>query len=426
MNVEGEDMRAEQAKFALGGAAPSIDAGELPWSYGEDRITAMVRDPESAYLYWEITDEGIAAARAQLGEAGQHGWCNLRVYDTSGRAFDGTNANDYFDIRVDRLDREYFLMIRRPSSSMHVEIGIKSHEGYFQPIARSGRADFPRSSPSPDTSLEWSTVTGGDLPACVAPFHSRYAGPPPSLPGREGAGYFDVWRAGYVPSIAEEHAADGHRSRVTSATHTRTFEHRAHIERWWHLDEWRVDWRAGLRFFRWEHHDPNRVVVELLGEEPAHFAIEGGEMVAYGPWKHTIRSFDHGSGRRTLATWSVRWIRASTPMIERWEGTAERHVLSGYEREHVAAGASEQHRLLERGASEIWRLGASERMWIGASEWHAAGGSEAAWRAMGASGALLLGASGHVGASVHPGASEQHARGAGAPGERWGGRLEGA
>src|SRR5580693_526772 len=134
---------ALRAKVDESLSAPVIDAGDLPWAYGQDRITAMVRDPDSAYLYWEITDEGIAAARARLGPAGEHGWCNLRIYDTTGTTFDGTNAHDYFDIRVDRADREYFVMIRRPGSSMHAEIGIKTYEGYFQPVARSGQGDFP-------------------------------------------------------------------------------------------------------------------------------------------------------------------------------------------------------------------------------------------------------------------------------------------
>src|ERR1700733_13849984 len=96
-----------------------MDAGDLPWGYGEDRITAIVRDPDSAYLYWEITDEGIAGARGRLGAGGAGGWCNLRVYDTTGHDFDGTNANDYFDIRVERDERDYFVMIRRPTSAMH-------------------------------------------------------------------------------------------------------------------------------------------------------------------------------------------------------------------------------------------------------------------------------------------------------------------
>src|SRR5262249_36120517 len=156
--------------------------------------------PDSAYVYWEITDPGIEAARRRLGPEGASGWCNLRVYDTTGRDFDGTNANDYFDIGVDRNDREYYLMIRRPTSSMHVEIGIKTRDGYFQPIARSGRADFPRNAPSLNGSLEWITVTSDDAPPSVAPYRSRYRGPEPPLPGRGGTSGSDVWSESFVPS----------------------------------------------------------------------------------------------------------------------------------------------------------------------------------------------------------------------------------
>ena len=114
------------------GKRTDIDEGELPWSYGENRITVIVRDPDSAYLYWEIDDAGHRRRAVPPGPAGERGWCNLRIYDTTGRDFDGTNANDYFDLTVDRADREYYLMIRRPASSMHAEIGIKTDEGFFQ------------------------------------------------------------------------------------------------------------------------------------------------------------------------------------------------------------------------------------------------------------------------------------------------------
>jgi hypothetical protein len=403
-----ETTRVEQAKFDLGAAEPAIDAGELPWAYGENRITAMVRDPDSAYLYWEITDEGIAAARAKLGPAGQHGWCNLRVYDTTGRDFDGTNANDYFDVRVDRNDREYYVMIRRPTSSMHVEIGIKSHEGYFHPIARSGRADFPRSAPSPNTTLDWMTVTS-DPPPAAAPYRSRYIGPVPPLPGREAGGYVDVWRAGNVPSTADTGEPKKGQGPWSTSTH-RTLERTAHVERWWRLDAWRSELRGGLRFLRWEHADPQRILVELLGDAPIHWQVEGGEMVAYGPWQVSIKGFEPEPGRRVLATWTMRWLRASTPMIERWEHLTERQVISEYEREHVIAGASEQQRLLERGASELWRVGGSERVWLGASEWMAMGASETLWTGasemMGASALLYRGASERLGASEWLGASE--------------------
>src|ERR1700729_236056 len=96
-----DNTRVEEAKFQLGRPPARFDGLELPWAYGDNRITAMVRSPDSLYLYWEITDEGIADARGRLGAGGPDGWCNLRVYDTTGREFDGINANDYFDVRIE-------------------------------------------------------------------------------------------------------------------------------------------------------------------------------------------------------------------------------------------------------------------------------------------------------------------------------------
>jgi hypothetical protein len=464
-----DETRVEESKFELGAVAANVDTGELPWSYGENRVTAVVRDPDSAYLYWEITDEGLATARSRLGPAGSGGWCNLRVYDTTGRTFDGTNANDYFDIRIDRSDREYFLMIRRPTSTMHVEVGVKSEEGFFQPIARSGRADFPRNDPSPNTALEWMTITSDDAPAAAAPYRSRFGGPEPSLPAREGAGYVDVWRAAYAPSMPQEaeQTAREHASWSGGTVH----RHRsAHIERWWHLDEWRAEWRGGLRFSRWvgrageqgtmtwhegpfpvELSDPERIAIDLLGEPPVHLQAEGTEFTVYGPWRVVIRGFETEPRRRVLSTWSMRWVRATTPMIERWGHVIERELVSGYDREHVILGASERQLLLERGASERWRLGGSERIWAGASEWVAWGASETLFLGAsqfgwaGASALLYRGASERIGASewVRLGASEWMGasesvggseRAGASPlggaserplgeGERWGGRL---
>jgi hypothetical protein len=415
-----------------GAAKPlDVDAGELPWGYGDERITAIVRDPDSAYLYWEITDVGIAAARSRLGGAGDRGWCNLRIYDTTGREFDGTNANDYFDLTVDRADREQYLMIRRPTSSMYAEIGLKTDEGYFQPIARSGRAEFPRSAPSPNTALEWMTITSDHVPPCVAPYRSRYEGPEPPLPERAGAGYIDAWRAGYAPNT------DGAQAPETSPPWSArlTLDRSVHIERWWRLDEWRAEWRSGLRFLRWQHFDPERVAVELLGESPAIVQIDGGELVVYGPWRIAIQSFESERGRRVLSTWSMHWVRATTPLIERWERVFGHRVVSGWEREHVFFGASDRYALPERGASELLTLGGSERMWLGASEWLAAGASETMY--FGASEMMYLGASGRIGASVTSswagglgasgsgGSSSAHAPSSEGPGEIWGGRLDG-
>src|SRR6266498_4909704 len=73
-------------KFALS-QSPDIEPmpKDIPWGYGHDRVTAMPVDPLRLYVYWEITDASIAAARAGLGPAGDRAWLNVRVYDITGR-----------------------------------------------------------------------------------------------------------------------------------------------------------------------------------------------------------------------------------------------------------------------------------------------------------------------------------------------------
>ena len=146
-----------RSKFDLGLSNGQLPSDDIPWGYGETRITAMVRDPDWLYAYWEITDEALEAARKRLTR-GRDAWCCLRVYDTTDRVFDGSNAQTHFDIAVDRGTRDWFVHIGRPTSSCHVEVGLKSRQGEFQAIARSGRCDFPRKRPIQDLAVEWLTV----------------------------------------------------------------------------------------------------------------------------------------------------------------------------------------------------------------------------------------------------------------------------
>src|SRR5207253_8645091 len=69
---------------------------DIPWGYGRDRVTAMPGDPDRRFVYWEVLEDSIARARAALGPGGHDAWLNLRVYDVTGRIFDGTNAHAVF------------------------------------------------------------------------------------------------------------------------------------------------------------------------------------------------------------------------------------------------------------------------------------------------------------------------------------------
>jgi hypothetical protein len=162
------------------------------------------------------------------------------------------------------------------------------------------------------------------------------------------------------------------------------------------------------------------VAYELLGGVPVVLRTQGTQVTVYGPWRVVIRSFEREPERRVLGAWTMHWVVATTPMIERWGFTLERIRVSGFERQHVVLGASEQHGLLERGASEIWRMGASERLWMGASEQGMGGASETLMVGAsqlgfaGASAFMYLGASEYLGASMYLGASEW-----GGASERW-------
>ncbi len=85
----------------------------IPWSYGHNRVTAMVVDPErDVRLLGVHRRRGRHRARRGLGPAGANAWLNLRIYDITGRLFDGTNAHSYFD-HTDRAHRPAVVLRHR-------------------------------------------------------------------------------------------------------------------------------------------------------------------------------------------------------------------------------------------------------------------------------------------------------------------------
>ena len=45
------------------------ELGELPWSYGDGRLVALLRDPRTLYVYWDLSQQQIDQAFANLGPA---------------------------------------------------------------------------------------------------------------------------------------------------------------------------------------------------------------------------------------------------------------------------------------------------------------------------------------------------------------------
>ena len=397
-------------KFDLGpGHEAEVMPQDIPWGYNQDRVTGMVVDPDRLYVYWEVTDDAIAKARAGLGANGANAWLNLRVYDITARLFDGTNAHSYFDHRIDRHERQWFFAINKPTSTACVEIGLKSVEGYFVKISRSGRIDFPRREPVGGGPVEWLSVRGASGPVGsaytgAAPTNGAAHGGPggggpgvgaPGGPGPAGGGggEADEWQdwsqfAGFP--IPAGQRLFGRRW----TTHEGTKEQ-------WTTELTRTEWEGPVLRSEWESGPFTYPVevpsgsVEYQDNGEVSVRSEGGRThIMYGPWQVVIRGIGARAEKRVLGSWEVRRQIEVTGGVERtFEGAALHAVGSS---EWMLLGASERawmgaSELVLRGASEMWLLGASEVLLGGASEMLYRGASELRYR--GASERMLKGAS---------------------------------
>jgi hypothetical protein len=439
----GEDVGAVTlSKFDLGRTEAPPPPQHIPWSYGRDRVTAMVVSPQTLFVYWEVTDQALEGARAGLGPGGSDAWPNLRVYDVSGRIFDGTNAHSYFDVKVDRSDRQWFLQIGKPGSTTIVDLGLKSREGYFVKVARSGRADFPRHAPAQPGPVEWLTVrtATGEIGALTSGESA--------FPQAQGSMGGDAGAAGAAPPGRGVGAPP-------RPPHIEQVLWRMITERIWGegLEVIRREWMEGGRTFEWMgplirtawEAGPFPVPVEVPGpvteryEGPVTvYAVDGRTRIVFGPWRIVIRGLGGWAEKRILTTWNITtsWVVGEGVLRELQRSVVSPVVGAGGASEALLEGASELRWILGSearlgGASEIYLLGASELSQLGASETFLLGASE--YRFRGASEMLVAGASewrlGGASEEILGGASERVGWGAselrlGGASEAWGGASE--
>jgi hypothetical protein len=460
-----ETPPAAAHKFEVGGRAPQVNVVDLkrlraeaeahiPWSYDRDRVTAMPVNPERLYVYGEVTDASIAKARAGLGPAGNDAWLALRVYDVTGRIFDGTNAHGYFDHNLDRSDRQWFFEVGKPTSQAVVDVGMKSREGFFVKIARSGRVEFPPRGPAGWTEPEWMSVrlstgetSSGYGPPPVPPAFSPPSGGGGGGGGGAGGGGGGAWMGGELGGEATEVrrrmweervplADGGYEERVTWEEMS-TSELPSYHESWsWEGDSEITSWNAGP--FTYPVEAPPITRESFTG--PSRVFRNGAKThVVWGPWQLVIRGLGAHAEHKVVARWEVfrAWTNtgwkeiAGTDAImpgssELRAGASERWGRAGSELR--LGGASERFLV---GASELRLGGASERVFVGSTELSMRGASERRWaggseyRLGGASERLIGGASerrlGGASERLGGGASERRLGGAS---ERLGGGSE--
>ena len=409
---QGEPVAPVAHKFEVHPSAVAKEAAtppkDIPWGYGKDRVTAMPVDPERLFVYWEVTEDGLERARKTLGAAAADAWLNLRIYDTTGRIFDGWNAHATIDQGVDRGARQWFFRIGKPSSEAIVEIGLLARDGGFAKIARSGRVEFPRHDQVAWTEPEWLTVRLADgqvrrgwIPR-PAPAHGP--GGDAGSGGPSGAGA--AGSAGGLPVALPSPDL------VVRVEEGEQVVHRTEWHSEWEevkndgyvTGEGRLSWEEQGQISSWSEGPfpypvevPEPVRETSLGRTRV-FRSGARTHVVYGPWQVVIHGLGATRSRSVLSRWEV---------YRSWGEQAGRHVV------HVQGGTGEAHAAGTPGASEQLLRGASERVWRGGSELRLGGSSEVFY--LGASELRLAGASErmYLGASelVRRGASERRLSG---------------
>ena len=376
---------------------PSAEAGRsehIPWGYGQDRVTAMVVDPDRLYVYWEVTDEAIARARAALGAGGAGRVARparLRRHRASLRRHQRARLLRPQG-RAD--DRQWFFDVGRPTSTAWSRSGSSraraTSSASRAPAASTSRAGSRRRRPTSSGSRCARRAARAGEPVRDAATRTR--------PSRRRRTDRPRPRARWDASgtcAGADRGRGGRRASATRASDRRVAGDPAPAS------------GTGGRTFEWQGRPcatslgggpvsmrgraDGRSGERLAGTATGRAGGGAGSHVVHGPWQVVIRGLSARAERQVLAIWEVdrlAWTASAGPRSScgRWsrparragagarsgasERAGARRARCGWAglgavapRGERAAASSARARTLYGGASEL-RLarGASERL----------------------------------------------------------------
>ena len=151
-NSETQEI-VEASKFNVGSeeteenleALAAIDEtiGDLPTGYGESRIVLLPRDPQWAYVYWDVPNSQKEELRRQGGQQ-----LALRLYDATDINLDYQTPNNLQEYNSDELAREWYVPIPISDRDYVAELGYRCADGRWLVLTRSKVVHVPPVFPS--------------------------------------------------------------------------------------------------------------------------------------------------------------------------------------------------------------------------------------------------------------------------------------
>jgi len=136
------------------------DLGDLPESYGEDRVILLPREPQWGYIYWDISPQKQKELRSQ---GGKH--LTLRLYDVTDINLDSQYPHNVLEFICGDIAKSWYVTIPVSNRIYVVDIGYRCEDGRWLQIARSPQVKIPAIYPSDVVEYVFATITWEqDLP----------------------------------------------------------------------------------------------------------------------------------------------------------------------------------------------------------------------------------------------------------------------
>ena len=131
---------------------------ELPSQYNTTQVTLLARDPHYIHAYWDIAPQTHDHIRQEIGPEYDRSTYTLRMYDITQKDFNGANANHSFDVDIQPHQSNWYVNLWCDNVNYCGEIGVRTPEGRFYPMARSNVVGTPRASSSGRSDMVWMDV----------------------------------------------------------------------------------------------------------------------------------------------------------------------------------------------------------------------------------------------------------------------------
>jgi hypothetical protein len=129
-------LTVDEAKFYPPANEPLEPIGDLPSSYGKNRLVLLPVDPFLVYAYWDLTADPPPTAGARA---------ILRFHESTVAA----KGSRTFDVDLDLAAGHWYVHLWSPDKVYEADLGLRTEDGAFFELAHSNTVRTPPSAPVP-------------------------------------------------------------------------------------------------------------------------------------------------------------------------------------------------------------------------------------------------------------------------------------